>query len=531
MKNKKIQINEELALTQNWPQLVSFTNNFTNKLWAKIPDLQWWEHGGKHHQLWLVAAITIIAIGTWLRTWQLNNLGIFFPDAARDLIVAWQTANGNGIPLLGIPSSVPRFHQGPFNIWLASLLIWSTGQMNLTVIATLFAILNSLSLVFLYELLVTKLSKPAALVGTWLAAISPMAVAVARVPYHTTLLPLVTVFYIYSLIWTVNKRRWGFLSLGFATAIMFGHELAMIGLFGIPIIITLIDKSTRQKNNILQLVLGVFSGLLPFVIYDIFNQGQQLFMFAVWLAYRLASFVGIWQEHMVSPSKLSNYWQATSTNISLVFSVTGSWPFYLVLLVLLLATVLIGKKIISSKNLQKWPAADQLGLAVLLSTIVLLVSFVVHSQPSQASFPPFVILLPIIIAYLLDKLKNNLLYLCCILLMLFGGWQINLIWQNNFFVDTNLTFNFGWSTATQKELWHTANLYANSQTLVIPNEPNDELRWQWWQLEQAHKTNKQEKKIEENNSAKAITIVKPNQGDKFINTTTVETKWGNIVIW
>ena len=77
--------------------------------WLYIVQSFLWQH-------WF--AIIIVILGTLVRVYDLPNRAILFPDAGRDLLVAAQAVKENTLPLLGIPSSVPRFKQGPLTIWL-----------------------------------------------------------------------------------------------------------------------------------------------------------------------------------------------------------------------------------------------------------------------------------------------------------------------------------------------------------------------------------------------------------------------------
>jgi hypothetical protein len=60
----------------------------------------------------------IVSLGIFLRVWKLQETMIFFSDAGRDMIVSLDMAQHGKIPLLGIPSSVPQFRQGPVFIWM-----------------------------------------------------------------------------------------------------------------------------------------------------------------------------------------------------------------------------------------------------------------------------------------------------------------------------------------------------------------------------------------------------------------------------
>src|SRR5258708_35161017 len=96
--------------------------------------------------------ILIVILATLLRTWNLSSQMIFFGDAARDLTVAAQSVQTHQLPLLGIPSSVPRFHQGPLTIWMEMIVYLLFGH-HLLAFGFCFAIVSVLAVIFLFELL------------------------------------------------------------------------------------------------------------------------------------------------------------------------------------------------------------------------------------------------------------------------------------------------------------------------------------------------------------------------------------------
>ena len=87
--------------------------------------------------------ILIVMLASWLRITQIDTQAILFGDAGRDLLVARQAVENNSLPLLGIPSSIPRFHQGPLTIWMQMAIYDLFGTQTLA-FSVIFAFLTSL---------------------------------------------------------------------------------------------------------------------------------------------------------------------------------------------------------------------------------------------------------------------------------------------------------------------------------------------------------------------------------------------------
>jgi GT2 family glycosyltransferase len=61
--------------------------------------------------------VLIIILAAFLRFDRLPELMPLIGDQGRDLLAALSAWQSKTLPLLGIPSSIPRFHQGPLSIW------------------------------------------------------------------------------------------------------------------------------------------------------------------------------------------------------------------------------------------------------------------------------------------------------------------------------------------------------------------------------------------------------------------------------
>jgi len=420
--------------------------------------------------------VLIVISATLLRTWKINTHGIFFGDAGRDLMVAKQALESGSLPLLGIPSSIPRFHQGPVAIWLEMVIYLLFGQKTLA-FSLSFAFLSVLALIFIYEYALVHINKGTALIAATLFAFSPLAIANSRVPYHTTPIPLVMIIFLFALLYLWRDQKYGVFVTGLAWALLMQFELSLFALgLMIPYILW------RQKRKIsLQIVsqasAAIMVGFLPQIIHDLsvpISQSQ-LGGFFVWVGYRIISLTGIVGQHQLTINKLiitlSSYWQYWHR----IFGVENILISIAFLGILLFTIFTLLKK---RKSLQ--PGLELIAMATLLLTI----SYFAHGSPSEAYFPPYFALLSLLLGWGLNLiLKKNHLILKLLIIFLAITNTIA-IFNYNFFVGNHQSFSYQASIGEQRQIINYLNKlrpgkFQFATTQMAGKFPSffDNLRW------------------------------------------------------
>lgn len=391
-----------------------------------------------------ILIILIIFAATWLRTWKISSHGILFGDAGRDLLVAKQAVESKHLPLLGIPSSIPRFHQGPLTIWLEMIVFIIFGQNTLAFSLT-FALLSILATIFIYEYALVNINKKTALVAATLFAFSPLAIASARVPYHTTPIPLVMIIFLFALVYLWRDKKHGVFIAGFAWTLLMQFELSMftLGLM-IPYILWR-NKKKINLNIISQLSAAGLIGFIPQIIHDLNSPitKSQLGGFFAWVGYRIISLTGLVGSHQFSSNKLLitlmaywKYWQriwgTENTIISIIF------------IGLLVITVI---QLIKNRKSLK-PGIELVSVTTLLLTL----SYFVHGSPSEAYFPPYFTLFSLLLGWGLYSLIKDKLIILKIMLVSWAMTNSVSIFDHNFFVDNHQPFSYHASTREQRQI-------------------------------------------------------------------------------
>lgn len=423
---------------------------------------------------WVILLIVVLA--TWLRVWKIDQLGILFGDAGRDLLVAKQAVITKKLPLVGIPSSVPRFHQGPLTVWLQMLIYLMVGNQT-WVYQIVFALIGVAAIIALYEYTVTHFNQKTAWVASALLAFAPMAIAHSRVPYHTTPIPLVMVIFLFSLhqLWQKKKHGVFWATLGWALIMQF--ELTLVGLVTMIPYIVWRRKIKLEWHHLSEFAAAGIIGFLPQIIHDLTSPitQSQTGGFAAWVGYRLISLTGMTGEHMFTFNRFFNqtlthywlYWQRMFTvqNSLIALGLLGlvGYVFYLI-----------------SQQKKLKPALEITTVAF----IVLTISYIIHGAPSEAYFPPYLILVSILLAWgLVEIFKKKMDWLWIGL----GAWAlINIfsLFRNNFMVSNHGRYTYHGATEEQRQIIRYVHRVSNGYWQLATTAENgkfpayfDNFRW------------------------------------------------------
>lgn len=435
--------------------------------------------GTKKMKKWYVfAAVALICLGAWLRTYQLDTHLILFGDAGRDLLVAHTSLESKSLPLLGIPSSIPRFKQGPLTIWFEMAVLAVFGN-NVIAVGLAFAVLSCIALISLYELVVVELGGKAAVVATAIMAMSPLAVAHARMPYHITPIPFFLLLYFYGLLRYAKKtslQNLFFAVLSFFLLFQFELNLVPVSLLLPYVWLKVWGRRIPNTREVATVLVATLSGLAPQLIHDVTHSFEQVGVFVGWLGYRLVGAAIPGGGHQFSLDQIWTvaqlFWLYGSRIFTIFDSSLAVVGIVMVVLTLFLATV----KTVKTKS----PLLVQL---TVFSHWLLVFAYVVHGAPSEAYFPPFIVLWAILLGYGASLLKKEAY---CLVLGILIWWIVQVVpqfQQNNWFVDSSSEFSYGASVYQQQQIVRYLQALQQPITLKTTTDGGvfpayfDNLRW------------------------------------------------------
>jgi len=353
--------------------------------------------------LFLIFSVTILG-------YKLPKLMTFIGDqawfylSARDLLIRHDFA------LVGITSSHTWLHQGPLWTYLLTIALW-LGNFNPAAGGYLSIGTGLLTIVVLYLITKKILSEKVALVTALLYATSPLVILHARMPYHTSPIPLFVLLYFYSLYqWIHGKKIYLSFSL-FFLALLYNFELATVVLVA-PFLFVLgygLIKKKRwvmdlTRKNIFQTVFLIVIPMIPILLYDTTHGFRQTVVYGGWLVMNALRVVGI----AIYPSRIIdqpiNIFTFTYELLQrLVFLPHGVVALFLLLISVIYALMGVYKQVFTKKV--------SVGLVLCLIWFIPTVIFYFGNKtPSEAYLPMLFPVIFILIAYFLSSvLKRKLL--------------------------------------------------------------------------------------------------------------------------
>ncbi|PWU24246.1 hypothetical protein C5B42_00305 [Candidatus Cerribacteria bacterium 'Amazon FNV 2010 28 9'] len=388
--------------------------------------LSWWLW---FNEEWRMLILCLCAL--FIRLALIDHISLI-GDVGRDYLQAVALLQGKAFPLLGIPSSVPRFAQGPFNIWFAALSFKLLGISPFSPVIVS-GLLTTLIAVMLFRLLKRETSKHAAFYATLLFVFSPAAIAQARMPFYLFAIPLFVLFFFNSLLaldkksiypsWGAESKNARIFLVVFSFFLLFQWELATI-----PFAVLLLIAMCKNKINILShwktIGSALILGLLPQFLFDLTHRCQQLCQFVVWMGYRTIAVTGVDHRHSLTVLHFS-FWNAIALQFSRLIGF-GMLPSLITTLFFLIGvgTYIKRKKI------------PTLLFYTLFAIFFLFVGLVIHGDPSEAYFPSFLPLLSILFSYTVVIFHKKIQVFIFLVVVGICIWNTFVLLKNTYFLPS-----------------------------------------------------------------------------------------------
>lgn len=357
----------------------------------------------------IVLQISVFTLLFIFYTFNLASQMVFIGDqgwfylSARDLLL------GKDFPLVGIPSSHPWLHQGAYWTYLLAIAL-KIGRFHPLAGGYMGILFGLLGVAAVYWVTKSFFTKRTAIITTLLYATSPLVVAHARMPYHTTPIPFFTTLFIYSLLqWIKGKVIFFPLTLSLL-AILYNFEIATV-LLVIPFLLIIVYggiKKTKwfvtilNKKIIFTSVGAILLPMIPMLFYDIGHGFPQTIKFVAWVGYRILVLLGYPPLHpeILSPSK--EFFYIFSLD-KLTYYLFPSSSF---LAILFFLVIIIGSIVYNIKTFLKKKINTSF-LIICLITLFSLLGYIINQTPSEAYLPivfsPFMVMAGFLANVILDK--------------------------------------------------------------------------------------------------------------------------------
>ncbi len=350
---------------------------------------------------------------------RLYHLQIFMPfigDQAWFYLSARDMLLTGHIPLVGITSSHTWLHQGPLWTYILGLFLL-IGHFHPVAPAIFTAILDALGVYLIYRVGTAMFSKRLGLIAGALYAFSPEIIGNAQMPYHTSLIPIVTTLFIYCLYKWISGTRLFFPLVIFFLAALYNLELATF-VFLYVLLGILIYGYIRKENWIKGLVekkiiwysiVAFFVPMLPMFLYDVSHNYPQTLGFLKWNLYKILTFFGLPRFHETVVSNWGDMFAfAFNSYRELIFP--SSW---LVACIILFVSALY----IFFKLMQRASDKKSIVLLILINTVS--IGGLFASRTTSGAYVPM--LFPGVIlftSYFFDSVMERKIFVTCTLIAL-----------------------------------------------------------------------------------------------------------------
>ncbi len=332
----------------------------------------------------------ILGLSAFVNLYRLSQLMVFIGDQGWFYLSARDILTTGHVPLVGITASHTWLRQGP--LWTYVLaVIFFICRFNPVCPGYFTAFIGVLTVFSVYKVGMILFSKKIGYIASLLFATSPLAITHARMPYHTSLIPLFAIIFLYGLYkWVMKGPKFFPLIIG-VLAILYNLELATVVLWLIVFLFFIVGickkkdwaKNIFQKRILIYSFIGFIIPMFPIIIYDVGNGYHQTVIFLGWIFYRSIRFI---------PSLFSNH--HSSYDIGGLLSFLSDHYKYLMfnenktiaLLILFISSALIVLKLYLDNKFRK----NTIAILILIATIIIpSVGFLVNNTPSEAYIPIF----------------------------------------------------------------------------------------------------------------------------------------------
>lgn len=323
-----------------------------------------------------IVLFCVFTLALLLRVYKLPETMVFLGDQGWFYLSALDILTQGQIPLVGIPSSVVWLHQGPLSTYFIALALFF-GKMNPAAPAYVFGILDAFTVIVLYFVGKAIFKKRAVgVLASLFYATSPLVLITARTPYHTSLVPLITSFFLLIALSVYHGSKKYIPLLLFLFGLLLQLELSNVVLLVCIIAIFLIKRIKMNRREIIISLFAFACGILPFILYDIFHKFTQTLGLPLWALNRIRLFLGL---TVSNNSTTGNVPSAIATSLDQLMGIF-SYRYPLVAGFCLIAFLYLLYVLLKRRQ------NEQL-IFCLIMLFIPLSGFLVHAAPGVAYFP------------------------------------------------------------------------------------------------------------------------------------------------
>ncbi len=382
----------------------------------------------------------ILFLSFVLRFYRLSELMPFIGDqgwfylSARDMLLTGH------IPLVGITASHTWLHQGPLWTYILGVLFF---LFHFDPIAPGYftAFIGLVTVLGIYGVAREFFSRRIGIISALLYATSPLVIIHSRMPYHTSLIPIVTLIFFYLLYKWIEGKKDMFPFIILSLAILYNLELATAVLWFVLFFCCGYGfwRNKKWAKNIMSKKVLLFSffyfliSMLPIILYDATHGFAQTAKFVGWIGYHT-------MKSMMTFGTSGNF--LPSIREMLMFFATYYQRLVFVgneIIALLIFIFSFGFLLWKLYQDVKKKAVNLSHTIVWLWILIPFVGFILNKTPSEAYLPLFFPVVCIAIAIFFDALMGKTIFsylsiFCIVVIVSFNTYSL---YRNNFFMGSD----------------------------------------------------------------------------------------------
>ena len=244
-----------------------------------------------------ISLTMILLLALFVRTHRLTELMSFVGDQAWYYLSARDAILHGNVPLVGITASRTWLHQGA--LWTYLLIpILGMAKFHPVAPALFTSVLGVMTVGCVYAVARRFFNERTGLVAAFLYATSPLVIVNDRLPYHTTLTPIITLgilYVLYKLIHETDHGRKKYMPL-LVISLVLMYLANLGGIIMVYVVVSFIatgfflhEKWARvflNKKLILQSAVMAGILLIPTILYDVSHGFPQTVKFVSWMISR-----------------------------------------------------------------------------------------------------------------------------------------------------------------------------------------------------------------------------------------------------
>jgi len=378
--------------------------------------------------------IVIIFSAAFLRLFRLNELMPFIGDQAWFYLSARDFILSGKFPLVGITTSHTWLSQGPIWTYILVPLLYFF-KFNPLAPAYFTSLVDVLTVFIAYKVFSTLFSKRIGIITSLLYAFSPIVIIHSRIPYHTNLIPLFVILFIYFLSKWFKGSLYAFPLLILILSILYNLELATAPLLFVFVAFFIygLYKKNKWVTGLLNrktIFLSFFFLILvmsPVFIYDFQHGFLQTVKFAFWFPRR---FLEIFSYDF--PQQSSGIWYFFLNFINKILFLPSAA--FALLIFFLSFTVLFLRSLKDKNNNYK---------ILFLIVLVPFLAFLINNESSEAYLPILFPQLILMVALFFDELiKIKKTWLVSVLLLIIIALNSYSLLSRNYLMNQGYGLTF-----------------------------------------------------------------------------------------